>query len=143
MPDNFKLDVKGDEELLRAFNNTPAIQSEVTQAVQKGQAVVHQRAATYPPAPPNSTYRRTRRLGNSWDIEPVQMLGGEVKGFVTNPTEYGGYVHNPATEQPPQAQVHQGRWATTVQILAEKKAQIDGFFEAAKAAIVVILGGGR
>ena len=124
MPDNITFDVIGDKELAQRFGNAVLIRTKLMDAAKKSGVVVHQRASTYPSAPPASTYRRTRRFGNSWSMQ-VKPIGHDVQAIVDNPTDYGKYVRG--TED--QAWMHVGRWATTKQILVEKTQQIKGFFE--------------
>ena len=132
---NFSLTLHGDEELIRKLTNTAIVQGELEDAATRSAAVVTTRARSYPPARPSSTYRRTRRLGNSWDFT-VRPLAAGVIALVDNPTEYAAVVMDPDE----QAAVHQGRWATTRAILREKQRQIVGFFEFARDSIVRRLG---
>jgi len=71
----------------------------------------------YPPAPPQSTYRRTGTLGKSWT--QTIMRGGRGGGFVAQigtRLNYAPYVQ----DRDRQAAVHRGRWQT-VQSVAEAK----------------------
>ena len=126
MPENISLAIIGDKELILALKNTAVIQRELIEAGNKSVVVVHKRASTYPPARSSSTYRRTRRLGNSWTME-VKPIGGGVRSIVKNPTDYGPFVMGTRD----QASVHQGRWATERKILEEMKKKILGFYEVA------------
>lgn len=75
----------------------------------------------YPPPPPNSTYRRTGTYGRRWTFEPRRTLFS-VGVEVGNNTIYGPYVGDPEL----QADVHRGRWQTTLDALeAEAPAIID------------------
>ena len=121
---SLQIEIKGLDRLLKRLNNAK-VKKELTEAMDKSVVVVHERAATYPPSG-SSSYRRTRRLGNSWDMK-VTALSGDIKGVVSNPTEYGPWVMGADT----QARVHKGRWATTTKIIEEKRQKIFGFFEQA------------
>jgi hypothetical protein len=135
---NVNFTVKGAEELVRTLRNTQFVLKELTDATQKSRVVVHQRASSYPPQRPGSTYRRTRRLGNSWAMNTEPFATG-VETFVSNPTEYGPYVMAPENEDPHQAWMHVGVWPTTRKILEEKRRQIVGFFTVARDRIVETL----
>ena len=127
MTGNIKLTLFGDEELVKKFNNTTFVRTEITEATQKSNVLVHGRASSYPQQVPGTSYKRTRRLGNSWGMS-VQPLGGVVHGFVRNPVDYGKWVIDTFF----QAWMHKKRWATTKQILREKRQQIVRFYEVAR-----------
>jgi hypothetical protein len=46
--------------------------------------------SVYPPAPPESTYRRTGNLGNRWYTRASESMV-----VIGNAAEYAGYVHGP------------------------------------------------
>lgn len=74
-----------------------------------------------PPPPPNSTYRRTGTYARRWTFEPRRTLFS-VGVEVGNNTIYGPYVGDPEL----QADIHRGRWQTTMDALeAEAPAIID------------------
>lgn len=130
------LEIRGLKELMTRLNDADGIaREELTRAMDKAVVVIHRRTSTYPPARPSSTYRRTRRLGNSWDME-VKQLHSDVQGIVDNPTEYGPYVMSPDK----QAYMHKGRWATTAKIIEEQRQKVMGFFEYAVEQVVKRLG---
>ena len=119
--------VKGLEQLLKKLDGANGtIRKELNDAMAKSVFVVHERAKTYPPQRPGSTYKRKKSagLGGAWDTE-VKSLASDIKGIVSNPTSYGPYV----MLEERQAWMHKGRWATTVQIVKEKQHKIMGFFE--------------
>jgi len=75
--------------------------------MQRSVSRIHGDAATYPPAPPGSTYIRTGTLGRRWTTQ-VSTEGNDVIGIVGNKTTYGPYVMGDDL----QARVHRGRWRT-------------------------------
>lgn len=115
--------IKGSKELSAKFRRAGGyLNKEMIKAMNRATIIVHRRAATYPPAP----YRRTRLLGNSWEIE-VKPLASDVRGIVSNPVDYGPYVMDPIQ----QTSIHRRIWSTTQQILEEKTKEIVGLFETA------------
>ncbi len=119
-----KVKLTGHKPLIKKLADTDRLYGLLNKAMQKSNIVIQARAQKYPPQRPGSWYVRTRRLGNSWDLNIDQFSGG-VRGFVNNPVEYAPDVMGPGT----QAEVHKGVWVTTKMILREKKKQIVGFFE--------------
>jgi hypothetical protein len=74
----------------------------------------------YPPARPESAYRRTGTLGRRWATEVTSYVGG-VQGILDNPTPYGPYVQGED-----QAWMHKDRWTTVPQAAEKKKRQVAG-----------------
>ena len=79
-------------------------------------------AAEYPPAPADSSYRRTGTLGRLWvAASPHVTVGGHVlDARIRNATPYGPYVQDPDR----QAKQHRGRWRTTDQVVEEHAEEI-------------------
>lgn len=132
-----KIDVKGDEALERVLFNAQLVLRELTQAGQKAGVLLHQRASSYPPQR-QTTYRRTRRLGNSWSLNTEPFTSG-VKSLVSNPVDYAPRVMAPADADPHQAWMHVGFWATTAQIVREKTQQVREIFAEAVGRIMTAL----
>jgi len=72
--------------------------------------------ATYPPPPPDSTYRRTGTLGRAWTHEETASLLS-VQTALGNVTPYARFVQ----DEDYQADVHQGRWQTTADVLERRE----------------------
>lgn len=66
----------------------------------------------YPEPPINSTYRRTRVLGNAW-THKVERISGGVQGIVGNRIKYAPFVQSGRF----QARIHRGRWQTAEQVI--------------------------
>ena len=78
----------------------------------------------YPPAPANSTYRRTGTLGKSWTRSV--MRGGRGGGWlaqVGTRLKYAPYVQDEGR----QAEVHQGRWQTIQSVAKDKRDEVVRF----------------
>lgn len=72
--------------------------------------------AAYPPPPPDSTYRRTQTLGRSWTHEETVGLMS-IQTALGNVTPYARFVQ----DEDYQAEVHQGRWQTTKDVLEKRE----------------------
>lgn len=72
--------------------------------------------ATYPPPPPDSTYRRTQTLGRSWTHEEEIGLM-HIQTALGNVTPYARFVQ----DDDYQADVHRGRWQTTKDVLEKRE----------------------
>lgn len=79
-------------------------------------------AAEYPPAPADSSYRRTGTLGRLWMAATphVTVSGHVLDARIANATPYGPYVQDPER----QAAQHRGRWKTTDQVVEEHAEEI-------------------
>jgi len=76
----------------------------------------------YPPKPPNSTYTRTGKLGQSWKRK-ITGGGGNWLAVIGSRMKYAPYVQD-ATEQ---AEIHQGRWQTIQSVAKDKRDEIFKF----------------
>jgi len=91
-------------------------------------ALVLRELKTYPPPPPNSTYKRTRSLSNSWHKE-IEGSGLQIRGIVgsnQNIAPYNRWVQ----DEDVQAEVHRGRWQTAQDVLQRNEQNIRGMFSA-------------
>jgi len=135
MPESLTVEVRGLDKLQRKFDmSDDVVKRESHDAMESAVALVHDRAGSYPPAPPNSSYVRTGTLGRRFAHRVTHFSGG-VKGYVTNPIPYAPYVRGEE-----QAAVHAGRWATMKQIVEEKRGAIEGFFARAMRNLARFLG---
>jgi hypothetical protein len=126
-----KVTIQGDEalfhllsELIRPANMAPAMQ--------KAGARLRTELAKYPAPPPNSTYRRTGKLGRSW-THRVNVNLITTTALIGNNTPYAPDVQGEGTQVP----IHQGRWQTDLQVLT---ANIDYIVEEVGARIDELLG---
>lgn len=86
---------------------TPAqFQGAVLAGMRSGFYLVHQHLPPYPAPPPNSSYVRTGKLGQTI-TEEVATVGNDVSGMIGSDIEYAPYVIGGDDEQ---AWMHQGRW---------------------------------
>lgn len=76
--------------------------------------------AVYPPERPAQIYRRTNTLGRSWTHSDPEVGLFRISVLIGNNTPYAPYVQDP--EQ--QADVHQGRWQTTRDVMEDRQAWI-------------------
>lgn len=72
--------------------------------------------AIYPSPPPDSTYRRTGTLGRTWTHEEEFGLM-HIKTALGNVMPYARFVQ----DEEYQADVHQGRWQTTKDVLEKRE----------------------
>ena len=87
-------------------------------------ALLHSQLATYPAPPSGSSYRRTGTLGRSWVTPPPTETPDGLQGEIGNNVTYAPYVQS----QERQARVHQGRWPTDEQVIAQNEARIREIF---------------
>ncbi|MCA9367181.1 HK97 gp10 family phage protein [Candidatus Kaiserbacteria bacterium] len=111
MPVATVVTIQGDEALLNTLNELirPA---NMAPAMQRAGARIRTELAKYPPPPPNSTYRRTGKLGRSW-THRVNVNLITTTALIGNNTPYAPDVQGEGM----QAEVHQGRWQTEKQVL--------------------------
>lgn len=125
------------DQLMEALASFPQVAAgETGLAIEQALMLLQGDAADYPPQPADSTYRRTGTLGRLWvGARRVVQTGGSgafVVGRVGNATPYGPYVQSPDE----QAQVHQGVWRDTDQIVQDNEAGVAMILEQAGGAIV-------
>lgn len=126
--------IVGLEGLQAALEQMPeAIGSETEQAIDRALMLAQGKLAVYPPAIPFSRYRRTGLLGQLWAgathrIRRVTM-GSRlfVEGSIQNARPGIERVQN----EDDQAWVHQGRWRTVQQILADVQPEVDRLLQQA------------
>lgn len=113
MGKEFDIQISGDEELIALLEDLrkPFF---LQPAMNRIGARLRTLMAKYPPPPPNSTYRRTMKLGRSWTHE-VEAGLFSITTIVGNNTPYAPAVQGEGT----QADIHVGRWQTDAQVLEQ------------------------
>lgn len=106
---SYQIVIRGDEAIIRRLGQAD-VAAVFEKVAERHAGQIQTTLATYPAAPPSSTYRRTGTLGRAWTIGRGLMMRS-----VGNNTTYAPYVQDRAQ----QAWMHQGRWATA-QDTAEK-----------------------
>jgi len=118
-----------DSEVRDLINRAPAKLSDaMLGGMNDATALVLRELKTYPPPPPNSTYKRTRSLSNSWHKE-IEGSGLQIRGIVgsnQNIAPYNRWVQ----DEDVQAEVHRGRWQTAQDVLQRNEQNIRGMFSA-------------
>jgi len=129
-----EVEIRGLEELQRKAHRlgtdmAPTMSRTMDRAVK----YVHSTVPPYPPAPPESRYRRTGLLGRSITTE-VRALGGTTVGVIGTNVAYAPDVisSEPANGAGPQAWYHKRTgWYTLQDVVAKAERQIIAIFEAA------------
>lgn len=129
-----EVEIRGLEELQRKARRMgtdmgPTMSRTMDRAVK----YVHSTVPPYPPAPPDSRYRRTGLLGRSITTE-VRALGGATVGVIGTNVAYAPDVisSEPANGAGPQAWYHKRTgWYTLQDVVAKAERQIIAIFEAA------------
>lgn len=123
--------IKGMDELNRKLGRIGRdIRPELRRTTDRAVKYVHGTIPSYPAPPATSTYRRTGTLGRANTTE-VREIGNEIVGVIGNNTVYAPWVisKEEAAGAGPQAKVHQGRWYTLQQVVADAKAAVIGLYE--------------
>ena len=129
-----EVEIRGLEELQRKARRMgtdmgPTMSRTMDRAVK----YVHSTVPPYPPAPPESRYRRTGLLGRSITTE-VRSLGSATVGVIGTNVAYAPDVisSEPANGAGPQAWYHKRTgWYTLQDVVAKAERQIIAIFEAA------------
>lgn len=132
MPVAHVTEIIGDKELLATLDELIK-PSAMRPAMERAGARIRTEMAKYPPPPPNSTYRRTGKLGRSWTHRTRANLI-TATALIGNNTPYAPEVQGEGY----QTEVHQGRWQTDLQVLT---ANTDYIVEEVAAQIDTILAG--
>lgn len=119
-----------DSEVRDLINRTPAkLNDAMRGGMNDATALLLRELQLYPPAPPNSTYKRTRVLSNSWHRE-IEESGLQIRGIVgsnQNIAPYNRWVQDEEVQAP----FHRGRWTNTAQeVLRRNEQNIRGMFSA-------------
>lgn len=116
---DFKVEITGDEDI-KAVLDKLSKPYFLQLAMNRIGARLRTFMAKYPPPPPNSSYRRTGRLGRAWTHEVKAGLFS-IETIIGNNTPYAPDVQGAGT----QSEVHVGRWQTDADALR----QSEGFIE--------------
>lgn len=120
-----ELEVRGLDELLKKLGTLGTFRV-LEDPMQRSVYRLQRDMADYPPAVPNSWYRRTGTLGRSWTTK-VDRTPGWIEGKIGTKLEYAPYVQS----QERQARVHRRRWQTDVRVLDSNRSAIEADFERA------------
>lgn len=121
--------------VIQALRNYPQIATQILRGTVRDILVmIAGRAATYPPAPADSTYIRTGTLGRLWTTAKPEIKASAslLEGRIGNKTPYGPYVQS-ADEQ---AWMHLGRWTTIEQWIEASQGEADGMLDTAGEQII-------
>jgi lipoprotein-anchoring transpeptidase ErfK/SrfK len=124
------VNIEGIEKLNKKLGRITAAKT-LLPVLQKQSDKIVARAKQYPGAPANSTYRRTNRLRNSWNVRTHQKQRN-LSAIISNTASrkgirYGIYVMGPKNGPRPgtrQAWMHNNRWATLEGIYKQRKKEI-------------------
>ncbi len=129
--------IEGLDALLNVMKKAPdEMLDEAESAVEKSVKLLAADAAEYPPQRSGSNYKRTGTLGRRWGSK-VERRGAQISAVADNPTSYARDVMGPED----QADVHKGRWRTTVKVLMDNLDKINQFLLDASNKIDAFLGG--
>ena len=106
-----RIEIKGLDKLIRKIDTLEKMDA-VKGALRLAGKEIEKRMKKYPPEKPESTYQRTKLLGQSWTTQTRD------KGFtviVGNNVEYGPFVQS----QKDQAWMHKDFWHTDEQVVEE------------------------
>lgn len=75
----------------------------------------------YPPAPPESEYVRTGRLGRAWKVEELST-GVGIRYVISNSVQdrWNRYYSAGVQSKPAQWAIHRGRWSTIQDVMESK-----------------------
>ena len=93
------IQINGLEELVRKFNGLEKVTTFLQPAMQRAVFRVEAKIKPYPPAPPNSRYRRTGTLGRRWTTK-VDRTASALTGRIGNNTEYAPQVQSAQFQRP-------------------------------------------
>ena len=116
--------IEGVDRLVKKLGVLGALES-LTAPMQETLYLAQGRMAKYPPAPPNSWYRRTGTLGRRWTTEAPKVEGQTLQGKVGNNTVYGPLVQSRLF----QARVHRNRWQTDADVMEQTEPDAIRLFE--------------
>lgn len=116
--------LNGLDDVLKKLNSE-RMRAAAERGMAKGMTYVHQNVPPYPPPPPNSTYRRTERLGREITTK-TERSAGNILGIIGSNTPYAPLVIGEDTQAP----VHQGRWWTLWQVVSKAKGTVVEYIRA-------------
>jgi len=132
-------EIVGLDGLAAALDRMPeAIGSETEQAIDRGLMLAQGKLAIYPPALPLSRYRRTGLLGQLWAgaTHRVRRVTTGSRLYIEGSIQNARPGIERVQDEDDQAWVHQGRWRTVQQILADVQPEVDRLLQEAGDRIV-------
>lgn len=124
-----QLELQGVTQLYMKLDNAAA-DKVLERPMKKALTRIERYMKKYPRPPQNSTYVRTRTLGDRWSVpeaKRVDVMSGAVVGTIANNVWYGPLVQSARF----QAKVHQRRWQTDEMAVEATRAEITGDFQKA------------
>lgn len=134
MSDQIDYQIKGLDELNKKLKHLQGkeIKDALHKTTDKAVKYVHSQVPEYPPEPPNSTYTRTMKLGQTINTA-VKEVGSEIYGVIASPRNYSPWVisseYIPEVGAGPQAAVHKGRWWTLQDVVKKSLAEVKRFYD--------------
>lgn len=117
------LHISGLERLIKKLERIRSdIRPELIQATREATLYAQSKIPHYPPPPPQTTYRRTGKLGQSITGE-VRELSTEIVGVIGTAIVYAPWVisNTQVGARGPQAWMHRGRWWTLQGVIEKEK----------------------
>jgi hypothetical protein len=114
------LEVRGLDEVIRRFGNRRNVTEPIAKALDKTVKLIQRGVTTYPPRPPESTYRRTGTLGRSFT---TRVDRGRLEGRAGTRLAYAPYVIGDGTQA-----AWMRHWKTIGKVGEEALPRIEGFF---------------
>jgi len=128
-------EIVGLDGLAAALDRMPeALGSETEQVIDRALMLAQGKLAIYPPALPLSRYRRTGLLGQLWagaTHRVRRVTGGAGRMYVEGSIQNARPGIERVQDEDDQAWVHQGRWRTVQQILADLEPEIERLLQQA------------
>jgi hypothetical protein len=132
--------IVGLDGLQAALEDLPeAIGSETEQVIDRALMLAQGKLAIYPPALPFSRYRRTGLLGQLWagaTHRVRRVMSGAGRMYIEGSIQNARPGIERVQDEAHQASVHQGRWRTVQQILAEVQPEADRLLQEAGRVVV-------
>jgi hypothetical protein len=123
------IEIEGLAELVKRFGNARfIIEEELEDAVDTIFSRAIAKLSTYPSPPVGSKYVRTYKLRDGWQQTDRRFAvrGGDIRAVLRNPVDYVGLVQGEN-----QAAIHQGRWATTTEVMNDIRPEADQLLQRA------------
>lgn len=116
--------ITGMDELLAKLGKLERVQMALKRPMDMSVKYMQDKIATYPGPRAGSTYRRTRRLGNSW-TSLIGYTSAGIQGKIGNVTEYGPFVQG----EQQQWYHRETGWKTTSDVAGESEAFVRDVFD--------------
>jgi len=118
---SFTVELKGLDDVLKRLDEKKILDA-AEAGMKRGVLYVHSTVPPYPPAPPNSTYRRTGTLGREITTK-TERSAGNILGIIGAAAPYAPLVIGEDT----QAWMHAGRWWTLHSVVRKAADRVAGF----------------